>query len=264
PPTMDEEVPPTPTTTEYNYPVMDDHVAEGIIPPDASTIGDVNPQAGTSGSDPIRVEDIGEGVMEGQGGDEERVGRGGRDKKTPSSKQDLPPPLVKVKSRVLPLKIADEPEGVIQKTPAKDRLVEELKKLQTHDPDVIPMQGGGYGKIIKNEQGQLVAIQPIEQPMGVSTTQIEQLVSETTLEYLNLNTLGLLRRVALNPAVTMGHTYVTNTIDEATGAPLFTGDLADWINHCVEQWLKYAFGVKFGIFTGMPSLKDLIPRGENN
>jgi hypothetical protein len=31
--------------------------------------------------------------------------------------------------------------------------VEDLKKLQTHDPDVVPMQGGGYGKIIKNDRG---------------------------------------------------------------------------------------------------------------
>jgi len=39
--------------------------------------------------------------------------------------------------------------------------------------------------------------------------------------------LGLLRRVALNPAVTMGHTYVTKTVDERTGKILFIGDLAD-------------------------------------
>jgi hypothetical protein len=125
------------------------------------------------------------------------------------------------------------------------------------------VQGGGYGRIITNEQGQFVSIQPVAQPSGASTTQLEQYVSEATLEDLNINTLGLLRRVALNPAVTMGHTYVTNTRDDKTGAPLFKGDLADWINHCVEQWLKYAFGVKFGIFTGMPSLKDVILKREN-
>jgi hypothetical protein len=176
----------------------------------------------------------------------------------------LPKAIVVAKSVKIPVKIASESEGVIQKTPVKDRLVEELKKIQTHDPNVVPVQGGGYGRIITNEQGQFVSILPVAQPQGASSTQLEQLVSEATLEDLNINTLGLLRRVALNPAVTMGHTYVTNTIDEATGAPLFTGDLADWINHCVEQWLKYAFGVKFGIVTGMPSLKDLIPRGENN
>jgi hypothetical protein len=143
-------------------------------------------------------------------------------------------------------------------------LVEELKKIQTHDPNIVPVQGGGYGKIITNEQGQFVSIQLVTQPSGASTTQLEQYVSEATLEDLNINTLGLLRRVALNPAVTMGYTYVTHTLDDKKGIPLFTGDLVDWINHCVEQWLKYAFGVKFGIFTGMPSLKDVIPRGENN
>jgi hypothetical protein len=43
-------------------------------------------------------------------------------------------------ARALPVKVASESEGVIQKTPAKDRLVEELKKLQTRprcDPNTV-------------------------------------------------------------------------------------------------------------------------------
>ena len=56
----------------------------------------------------------------------------------------LPKATVEMKSVKIPVKIADEPEGVSQKTPAKDRLVEEMKKIQTHDPNVVPMQGGGY------------------------------------------------------------------------------------------------------------------------
>jgi hypothetical protein len=32
-------------------------------------------------------------------------------------KKELPPPLIKVKSKVIPLKIIDKPEGVIQKQP---------------------------------------------------------------------------------------------------------------------------------------------------
>jgi hypothetical protein len=51
----------------------------------------------------------------------------------------------------IPLKMIDEkpekPEPVLQKpTPARERLADELRKLQTHDPDVIPIQGGDYGK----------------------------------------------------------------------------------------------------------------------
>jgi hypothetical protein len=44
----------------------------------------------------------------------------------------LPKATVVTKSVKIPVKIASESEGVIQKTPAKDRLVEEMKKIQTH------------------------------------------------------------------------------------------------------------------------------------
>lgn len=33
---------------------------------------------------------------------------------------------------------------------AKAKLLEEIRKLQIYDPDVIQMQCGGYGKIIEN------------------------------------------------------------------------------------------------------------------
>ena len=156
---------------------------------------------------------------------------------------------------------AQEPEPKL--SPAKEKLVSELRKLQTHDPDVIPMQGGGYGKIIKDARGRFQSIQPMSQPQGASNTALEQAVAEATLEDLQVNTLGLLRRVALNPTVTLGYAYVTSTLDPKSGDLYFKGDLADWINWCVERWLLFAFGVKFGVFTGAPSLKDMI-QGEDN
>jgi hypothetical protein len=57
----------------------------------------------------------------------------------------LADPIVSVAPVKIPLQI-DEPEPVIQKpTPAKARLVEELKKLQIHDPTVVPVRGEGMG-----------------------------------------------------------------------------------------------------------------------
>ena len=82
------------------------------------------------------------------------------------------------------------------------------------------------------------------------------------MENLDINTLALMRRVALNPTVTMGHTYVTNTKNEA-GDPLFIGDLADWINWCCEKSLSLYFGVKFAILTGGPSLMDKLKEMDN-
>ena len=77
----------------------------------------------------------------------------------------------------MPVEIAEKPKGVIQKpSPAKERLVEELKKLQTHDPTVVPVRGGGYGKNITNQKRQLVKTQrlarleEVPEPLPISAT----------------------------------------------------------------------------------------------
>ena len=107
------------------------------------------------------------------------------------------------------MKIVEVPEPVLQRqSPARERRVEELKKLQTHDPDVVPMQGGRYGKIIKNDRGQFVSIQPIEQPVESSSSQLEQLVAETTLEAMSY-TRRLIPHPQVNPAVRCPHQYST-------------------------------------------------------
>jgi hypothetical protein len=40
----------------------------------------------------------------------------------------------------------------VASSPAKEKLVSELRKLQVRDTDVIQMQGCGYEKIIKDAQ----------------------------------------------------------------------------------------------------------------
>ncbi len=171
-------------------------------------------------------------------------------------------PVVNKNVKPMPVTIKDakekQPEPQIANTPAKQRLVEEMKKIQGHDQNVLPMQGGGYGKIITNEKGQFVGILPMEEKPGVSSTELERAVAEATLEDIQMNTLGLLRRVALNPTVTMGYTYMTTTIDPTSRKYLFVGDLADWINFCVGYTLRYGFGVRFGIFTGGLCMKDVM------
>lgn len=78
-------------------------------------------------------------------------------------------------------------EGIIE-YPTEKRLVEELKKLQTHDPNVVPMAGGDYGKVIRDDWGNLIFIQPVDQPTWSSTLELERLVAESNMEDLNINT----------------------------------------------------------------------------
>ena len=120
--------------------------------------------------------------------------------------------------------------------------------------------------MIRNATGQVVGVKPVAEPDGFSSPDLEQLVSQNTAEDIQMNTLGLMKKVALNPAVTLGYSYVTSTVDPVGKKFLFVGDLADWINYCVGYTLQYGFGVKFGIITGGPSMKDIMYqslRGDN-
>jgi len=110
-------------------------------------------------------------------------------------------------------------------------------------------------RIVRNKTGQPIGTIPVADPTPEISPKLGQLMSEATMENLGINTLALMRRVALNPTVTMGHTYVTNAREE-DGIPFFIGDLADWINWCCEYALNTAFGVKFAILTGGRSMKD--------
>jgi hypothetical protein len=52
-------------------------------------------------------------------------------------KKELPPHLVKAKSKVLPVKIVDKPDGVIPKlSPARAKLVEEFRKFSCNSVSV--------------------------------------------------------------------------------------------------------------------------------
>ena len=55
---------------------------------------------------------------------------------------ELPAPTLPPKSKVVPVKIVEVPESVLQRQSlARERLVEGLKKLRTHDPSIVSMEG---------------------------------------------------------------------------------------------------------------------------
>ena len=62
-------------------------------------------------------------------------------------------PVVTVESPTLPVTIKEEaPKSkiAVKTSPVKEAIIEELRNLQTHDPDVIPVAGGRYGKKLRN------------------------------------------------------------------------------------------------------------------
>jgi hypothetical protein len=133
-------------------------IAQGTIPVQGSAIGDVDPKSpsltGTHGKS--------QAVSHGHSPQESSPVMGEVTEKSPPvtvnesreepspatglGRAQLPKAIVVTKSVKVPVKIADESEGVIQQSPAREKLVEELKKLQTHDPTIVPMEGGEYGK----------------------------------------------------------------------------------------------------------------------
>jgi hypothetical protein len=59
----------------------------------------------------------------------------------------VPDPLVKTGTEILPDVVIHDTEKKTEPklSPAKERPVSELRKLQAHDPDVVLMRGGGCG-----------------------------------------------------------------------------------------------------------------------
>ena len=72
----------------------------------------------------------------------------------PKEKKSIPAPLVEQERKLKPRVKGPDLKEVV--TPAQKELVVELQKMQQHDPDVVPTQGGGYGRIVRNRAGQLV------------------------------------------------------------------------------------------------------------
>jgi hypothetical protein len=108
-------------------------IAEGTIPVQGSTTGDVDPepQAPTHSHPPQEPSPV---TGEATEKPSTAMVNEPREESPPVTEKNLrvtklPKATVVAKSVKIPVKIADEPEGVTQKTPAKDRLVEEMKKI---------------------------------------------------------------------------------------------------------------------------------------
>jgi len=78
-------------------------------------------------------------------------------------------------------------------------------------------------------------------------------ISEMMMDELKIKTNAIMKKVALNPSVYWGHTYVTTQKDPDTGEPLFIGDLGDWLNWCNEFTLDKGYGVVPAMIVGRPS-----------
>jgi hypothetical protein len=125
--------------------VTEEDIAEGT-PVQGSTTGDVDPESQA----PMGTHGKSQAVSHGQSPQESPPVTGEVMEKSPpvtvnESREEpptvtekdlrvtkLPKAIVEAKSVKIPVKIASESEGVIQQSPAREKLVEELKKLQTH------------------------------------------------------------------------------------------------------------------------------------
>jgi hypothetical protein len=127
-----------------------------------------------------------------------------KEKAPPKQYKVVPTPLVEVERKPTPK--AKEPVMQVVITPAQRELVEELERMQEHDPDIVPQQGSGWSRILKSKTGQPIGTIPVANPTPAPSPKLSQLMAEMTYEKLDMNTLSLLRRVALNPTVPMWYT----------------------------------------------------------
>jgi hypothetical protein len=127
----------TPPQLGENDPTTDDDVEKGtpVQPVQAKGVGDVRKVEGNGGDKVGSVEDTG-GEMGGSGVTQ----GGGCPNVSESERVSLAKPLVEVERKLT----AKVKEPVIQEviTPAQRELVAELERMQGHDPDIVPQQGG--------------------------------------------------------------------------------------------------------------------------
>ena len=97
--------------------------------------------------------------------------------------------------------------------------------------------------------------------MGLDN-ELEQAVNEVTTQELKVNTLAIMKKVAMSPTTVMGHAYL-QSMKTPEGVPYFVGDIGDFVNYCVRYTLKFGFGVQLAIMTGMPTMTDIIKGGNN-
>ena len=102
---------------------------------------------------------------------------------------------------------------------------------------------------------------PVTDPPGIqSDDEFEKAVNEVTTQELKVNTLAIMKKIAMTPPTVMGHAYLLSS-KGADGRPLFEGDIGDFLNWCVK-FVKFGFNLEFAILSGKPTIMDLIKRRE--
>ena len=71
----------------------------------------------------------------------------------------VPNPLVEVERKLKPKLKEPGMKEVI--TPAQTELVDELLRIQEHDPDIVPQRGGGWSRILRSKTGQPTGVEPM-------------------------------------------------------------------------------------------------------
>ena len=162
PPTMDPSTT-TSTTVEQPMEANQDDVVDGtsIQPPIVEGVQKVVVGGGTGGGQV--VVNGGQVVVSG-GNSGGGTGGGSPEKEAPPRKKEAPPPKQKVPDPLVPTSAPPPPkkelkQGITEElSPAKKELIELIQQMQYHDPDVIPMDGGGYGKVRRDGNGTIVGI----------------------------------------------------------------------------------------------------------
>ena len=148
--------------------------------------------------------------------------------------------------------------------PSKARMVmqEKIANAQPHDPNMVRLPDGSWGKIQQTTSGYRI-IEAVESPASLVDPVFESAVSEATQEEPRVTTLALLKKVAFTPSTLMGHAYLTSTVDPKSGKLYFVGDIGDFVNHCIRFTLKYGFGVQVAITSGLKTIGEVMQVANN-
>jgi hypothetical protein len=176
----------------------------------------------------------------------------------------LPPPLVttivpkkkvsiseRMKSGEITL---EEKPDVIQ---AKKVLTEKFTDTQAHDPNMVQLPEGGWGRLVQKRGGGYMVLPVEESPASVEADdEFETAINTVTREELKVTALSIMKKVAMSPSTVMGFAYL-QSMKTDEGAPYFEGDIGDFLNYCVKFTLKYGYGAELAIMTGKPTLSDV-------
>jgi ubiquinone biosynthesis protein Coq4 len=140
---------------------------------------------------------------------------------------------------------------------ARQIVAERLGGSQTHDPNMVQLPEGGWGRLVQKQDGGYMVAPVQEAPPTIEVDDdFESAVNTVTREELKVTALAIMKKVAMSPSTVMGYAYL-QSMKTDEGVPYFEGDIGDFFNYCVKFTLKFGFGAELAIVTGKPTLSDL-------